>query len=119
MKYLVTIPVLLAVAACGNSGANYEPILDGPKTAAFQSDLNACQNLARNQKQFDKETLGATAMGAGAGAVLGEVDSDGDALGGAIAGALAGGIAGMVNAGERRQAIVVQCLRNRGHHVVG
>jgi hypothetical protein len=32
---------------------------------------------------------------------------------------VAGGAAGAVNATERREAIVTQCLRGRGHRVVG
>lgn len=119
MKYLILIPAILSVTACADSGANYRPVLDGQPTAAFQSDLSACQTLARNQGQFDRETLGATVMGAGAGAVLGDIDDEGDALGGAIVGALAGGVAGAANASERREAIVVECLRGRGHPVVG
>lgn len=111
------LPVLLT--ACANSGAKYTPILDGPRTAAFQADLATCQNLARDQRQFDQETAGAAVLGAGAGAVLGAADDDGDALGGAIVGALAGGAAGTVNAKNRREAIVVECLRGRGYRVVG
>lgn len=107
------------VAACADSGANYTPILDGPPSATFQSDLAACQALARNQRQFDQETAGAAVLGAGAGALLGAADDDGDALGGAVAGALAAGAAGAINASERREAIVVECLRGRGHRVVG
>lgn len=107
------------LTACADSGANYQPILDGTPTSAYQSDLAACQALARNQSQFDQETLGATALGAGAGAALGEIDEDGDPLGGAIAGALAGGVAGAMNASEQRKAIVIECLRGRGHPVVG
>ena len=119
MKNLLVIPAVLTVAACADSGANYQPVLDGQPTAAFQSDLSDCQTLARNQGQFDQETLGAAVIGAGTGAVLGEVDDEGDALGGAIVGALAGGAAGAGNANERREAIVIECLRGRGHAVVG
>lgn len=119
MKYQMTLPILLTAAACADSGANYRPILDGMPTAAFRSDLAECQSLARNQNQFDEETLGATVLGAGAGAVLSQVDDDGNALGGAVVGALAGGAAGAVNASKRREAIVVECLRGRGHPVVG
>lgn len=104
------------MTACADSGANYRPILDGAPTASYEADLVACQTLARNQ--FDGETMGATALGAGAGAALGELDS-GDALGGAIAGALAGGVASTVDVNERRQSIVIECLRGRGHRVVG
>jgi len=109
---------LVLVAACADSGANYQPILDGTPTAAYQADLAACQTLARNQKQFDQDTMAATVLGAGVGAALGEADN-GDALGGAVAGALAGGISSAVDAGERREAIVIECLRGRGHRVVG
>lgn len=116
---LILLASAVSLTACADSGANYRPILDGTPSPAFQSDLAACQTLARDQRQFDQETAGAAVMGAGAGALLGEFDDDGDALGGAVAGALAGGIAGAVNASERREAIVVECLRGRGHRVVG
>lgn len=39
MKHLIVLPAVLAVTACADSGANYQPILDGQPTAAFQSDL--------------------------------------------------------------------------------
>lgn len=119
MKYSVTLPLILSIPACAESGANYQPILDGQPSPAFQSDLTACQSLARNQSQFDQETMGPAVLGVGAGTVLGEVDDEADALGGAIVGALAGGAAGAVNASERREAIVVECLRGRDHKVVG
>lgn len=117
-KTLMIAALLPALAACADSGANYQPILDGQPTAAFQSDLAACQALARNQNQFDQERVAATVLGAGAGAILGEADS-GDALGGAVAGALAGGVASSVDVNERREAIVIECLQGRGHRVVG
>lgn len=118
MKTQLTLSaaVLVLLAACADSGANYRPILGGTPTAAYEADLNACQALARSQ--FEGEATASAMLGAGAGAVLGELDGD-DALGGAIAGALAGGVAGSVEVNERRQAIVVECLRGRGHPVVG
>lgn len=114
-----TLAAVALLTACADTGANYTPILDGEPTAAFQSDLAACQALARNQKQFDHDTMAAALLGAGAGAVLGELDDDGDALGGAIAGAVAGGAASAVDASDRREDIVLNCLRGRGHRVVG
>ena len=118
MKTQLTMSLagLVLVAACADSGANYRPILDGTPTPAFEADLTDCQALAR--AQFENETLGATVLGAGLGAALGEADS-GDAAGGAIAGALAGGVASVVDVNERRQSIVIECLRGRGHRVVG
>jgi len=107
---------LVLLGACSDTGANYRPIIDGTPTAAYDADWVACQTLAGNQ--FDGETMGATVLGAGAGAVLGEIDG-GDALEGAVVGALAGGVASSVNVNERRQSIVIECLRGRGHQVVG
>lgn len=115
-QFTLSAAALILLAACEDSGANYQPILDGAPSPRYQADLAACQGLARDQ--FDHETLGATVLGAGVGAALGEVDS-GDALGGAVAGALTGGVASAVNVSERRQSIVIECLRGRGHRVVG
>ena len=109
---------LTLITACADSGANYQPILDGTPTPAYQADLDAYQALARNQTQFDEDTIAATVLGAGVGAALGEADN-GDALEGAIAGALVGGISTAVDASEKREAIVIECLRGRGHRVVG
>lgn len=120
MKHILLPLCLLPVlVACAESGANYTPILDGDPTPVFRSDLAACQALARDQRQFDHETAGATVLGAGAGALFGALDDEADALGGAVAGALAGGVASAVTASERREAIVTDCLRGRGHRVVG
>ncbi|MEC7763134.1 MAG: glycine zipper family protein [Pseudomonadota bacterium] len=113
----------LTLSACDDMGANYTPILDGAPTAAFHADLTECQELARAQKQLDQETGAAAVLGAGAGAVFGALDGDmdvvGGAVGGAVAGALAGGVASAVDVSERRESIVIECLRGRGHRVVG
>ncbi len=113
------LAALIGLGACADSGARYTPILDGPETAAYRADLAACQSLARDQRQFDQETLGAAVLGAGLGAALGAADDGTTAGEGAAAGLIGGGLAGAVHAGDRRQAIVVQCLRGRGHRVVG
>ena len=107
------------LAACAGGGAGYTPILDGAPSATYQTDLEACQSLARNQPQMRQETMAAAVLGAGAGAVLGSFDTDGDAAGGAIVGALAGGTASAVDVAERRKSIVIECLKERGHRVVG
>lgn len=119
MKQPLMIAALLPVlAACAAGGANHTPILDGAPAPSYQADLAACQALAGSQTQFDQERVAATLLGAGAGAILGAAD-EGDALGGAMAGALAGGLASSVDMRARREAIVVECLRGRGHRVVG
>lgn len=116
---LLSVAGVVVLTACGDSGAQYQPILDGPPSPTYAADLTACQTLARSQKQFDQETVAAAVLGAGLGAALGAADEAGDALGGAVAGALVGGVSNAVDVGERREAIVVACLRGRGHRVVG
>jgi hypothetical protein len=117
------LAVVVTLAGCADSGAGYRPILDGPETQAYRADLAACQELARDQRQFDEETAGAAALGAGIGAVAGLVDDDtSDAeglIGGALVGGVAGGAAGAIEASSRREDIVVECLRGRGYRVVG
>lgn len=112
----------MLLSACADMGADYTPIIDGAPSAGFDADLAACQTLARDQKQLDQETMAAMTLGAGAGAVLGALDDDdelGTAIGGAIAGALVGGAMSAAENAERREGIVVDCMRGRGHRVVG
>ena len=67
MKPMLITPLCLTalLGACAEMGTDMDPILDGPPSAQFQSDLSACRNLARNQSQLDHETMVAAAMGAG------------------------------------------------------
>lgn len=126
MKHLL-LPLCFAVAAplisaCSTPGADYEPIIDGPRNINFQSDLSACQHLAASQKQLQHEGRAMTALGAGAGALLGSVEEDsdaGDVVGGALVGAAAGGLAAMNEHGEKREEIIQNCMKGRGHAVVG
>ncbi|SLN72091.1 glycine zipper family protein [Roseisalinus antarcticus] len=120
MKPILIAPAAMTalLGACADMGTKVDPILDGQPTAQFHSDLSACRSLARNQSQLDHETMAAAVLGAGLGGVLGEVDDDGDALGGAVAGALAGAAMGASEASDTREAIVLNCLRGRGHAVV-
>jgi hypothetical protein len=120
MRPILIVPLALTVlGACAGSGADVEPILDGAPTAQFQSDLAACRQLARSQSQLDRDTMSSAAIGAGLSGVFGSADEDGDALGGAIVGALAGAASGASEASDTREAIVKDCLRGRGHRVVG
>lgn len=120
MKPMLSAALCLTalLGACTEMGTDVTPVLDGPETAQFQSDLSACRALARSQSQLSHETMAAAAIGAGIGGVLGEVDDDGDALGGAVVGALAGAAAGVSEASDTRETIVLNCLRGRGHAVV-
>jgi uncharacterized protein YcfJ len=120
MKPVLIAPLCLTalLAGCAEMGTDVDPILDGPQTVQFQSDLSACRSLARSQSQLEHETMAAAAIGAGIGGMLGGIDDAGDALGGAVAGALAGAAAGVSEAADTRETIVLNCLRGRGHAVV-
>ena len=118
-KLIAPLGLTVLLGACAGMGADVDPILDGAPSAQFQSDLAACRSLARNQSQLDHETMAAAVIGAGIGGLLGEADENGDALGGAVVGALAGAAAGASEASDTREEIVLNCLRGRGHRVVG
>jgi len=115
------MPLPLVLGACANTGARYTPIVDGSPTPGFRTDLAACQTLAR--EQFRGEAAGAALLGAGVGVIAGlaqdDVSDTEGAVGGAMVGALTGGVAGSVSTADRREAIVVSCMRGRGHRVVG
>ncbi|MEQ8897905.1 MAG: glycine zipper family protein [Roseovarius sp.] len=117
---ITCLTALIALgAACADTGARYTPVVDGTRNANFTTDLGACQGLARSQPVMDGETGNAVLVGAGIGAALGAVDDDADALGGAVAGALGGVLADTVKNPGDRKAIVVNCMRQRGHKVAG
>lgn len=120
-KFSVFMGVPL-IAACTNIGADYEPILDGAPGPTYQADLAACQNLAATQ-DFDNEQTTATVAGAGLGGLIAVADDDSDdmeevAVAAAIGGAIGAG-AGAAEVSQLRKEIITECLRGRGHNVVG
>ncbi len=113
------------IAGCTGTGAEYEPVVDGSRGAQYQSDLAACQSLSETKSLMNPETktqatLGAVVMGAAAGL---DDDAGGDRLGSALGGALLGGLlgtaGGATEAHFERQDIIKDCLKSRGHRVVG
>ncbi len=119
-NYLVISSVSL-LAACANSGANYTPVVDGPKGEKYQADLANCQALAASGKPVDGRVAGSTATGAalaGASSVIwnGNSSNLGEA---AAVGALAGLTSGLVRRNAEQESIVVNCMARRGHNVIG
>ncbi|WP_282610550.1 hypothetical protein [Pelagibius sp. Alg239-R121] len=126
---LVGLSAVLAVSlsACGNSGADYRPVVDlenpaiGPEQLArYDSDLAACQELARTYSYTNDHAL----TKAGAGAVIGTgLGALGGGLEGALAGAVIGTTVAAVDSGfdswNKRESIVSKCLENRGHQIAG
>ena len=106
---LATAGILLG--GCMATGAEHRPIVDGSDPAKYESDLAACQQLARQRGYVNAETGTITAASTAVGGVWDGVD-------GAVAGAVAGGGASAVHTVQQRKAIVINCMRGRGHKVV-
>jgi hypothetical protein len=120
-RLLIALPLLGALAACSNVGANYTPVIDGPVGPNYNADLAQCQSLAASQAQVDGSTAGAAATGAGLGAASSVIFNDNsDDLGEAAAiGALAGVTSNAIQKTQNRETIVKNCMRGRGYNVVG
>lgn len=117
-----------SLTACGQSGADYVPLVDH-KSPAFGDDLADCQGLAQRKEYFNDEVKTEAAKGAVVGGALTGLVSgiDGGSVGDGIAGLIIGGlIGGAVEGGAaawdtsyERRDIVVRCMQGRGHNVLG
>lgn len=118
---IAALSALSLIAACANSGANYTPVIDGPKGPQFDADLAACQQLAAQGGAIDGRVAGSAAAGAGIGAASAVIwDGNSDNLGEAAAvGALAGLTSGAVQKNRQRESIVKNCMSGRGYRVLG
>lgn len=120
-KFSLLVPTILVVGACANSGANYQPIVDGPVSPNYNADLAQCQAVARQQSTIDGRTAGAAAIGAaGAAGTKAIIDDSTSDLGRtAVAGALVGAGASALQNTQKQEVIVRNCMRGRGYNVVG
>ena len=126
---MIVLPSLLVISACAGSGAEYRPIVDGPRGPAFAADLQECQGVATQRSYDNAEVRSEAAAGALVGGLLTGLVAgvEEDDLGAGIVGALVGAaVGGAVAGGERawetqseRKNIVVACMQGRGHNVVG
>ncbi|MBY6160976.1 glycine zipper family protein [Mameliella alba] len=111
---------LIAMAAC-TAPMDRSYTLDGPRNAMFDTDLAQCKSAAHDYRP-DAHRNGAL-MGAAAGAVFGALDDEDDRAEGALAGAAIGAVTGVAAAedelSEQRREVVIRCLQNRGHNVIG
>ncbi|MCV6597684.1 MAG: glycine zipper family protein, partial [Mangrovicoccus sp.] len=108
------LPAMALVSACAGTGADYVPITDGAPSMSFQSDLSACQMVAKQRPLVDGQTREDALIGAGLGVLAGLADEEASTLEGALAGAViggaAGGSAGALERREDRAEIVVECM---------
>lgn len=116
---LPALMLLFSALGCGHTGADIQPLVDGPKKPSWTSDLSDCQDLARQKSYINDDVKSDALIGGTIGLVAGALS---DGLEGAAVGAAAGGlIAGGGKAWETREqrsAIVCECMRQRGHRVV-
>jgi len=110
----------VVITGCANTSAGYQPIIDGETTVTYKQDLQACQKLA-GSREFDNGDVRTEALlGATFGALTGALEEGTDGLiVGAVAGSLIGGADRAWEVRDERKSIVVKCLENRGHNVVG
>ena len=119
--FLATIMVCAAISTgCANSSARYQPIVDGKISADYYADVQACQQLATQRKFNNGDVKSDAVAGALTGVLIGAIE---EGTQGAIAGAVVGSALG---AGGRawdtraeRKNIVIECMKGRGHRVVG
>jgi predicted small lipoprotein YifL len=69
----VTAVLVVSLTACGQTGSNYRPIVDGPMGYTYEKDLGDCKALAEQRRLFNDETKMAALAGAAIGGVLGAV----------------------------------------------
>jgi hypothetical protein len=121
VSLLAALPLVLFAAACANTGANFQPVIDGPVGPNYSADLAACQNLAASQPALGGDTAATvattTGLAAGGTALVNNTGNnvrDAAAIG-AVAGLAAAGLQGNAN----RETIIRNCMRGRGYNVVG
>ena len=124
MKLTQIIFAILAagtLTACANSGANYQPVIDGPVGPNYGPDLAACQSLAATQPAVDSGTAGAAATGAGVAAASSVIlnDNSDNLAEAAVVGALVGATGNAIQRNQQKEVIVRNCMRGRGYNVVG
>lgn len=115
MRRLTALAALALLAAC--SGAS-GPIVDtkGLDLAQYERDKAECEAYATQVSTGQAVAKGA-AGGAAVGAAIGAIAS-GDAGRGAGIGAVTGGAESARIATNEKTAVVRNCLRGRGYHVL-
>lgn len=120
-KLLASVPLILLVAACGNSGASYQPVIDGPVGPNYGADLASCQSLASQQGALATGTATTAVTGAAvAGGATAALNNEGtNVRDAALIGAATGVATGALQQQRNKESIVRNCMRQRGYNVVG
>ncbi len=107
----------LAVSACDLAPSAKPLRLSGPVGATFSQDEAECRNIAQ---QYDQTlSSGGAIAGALIGAAVGAGESHEEALAGAAIGGLVGAAEGTLDKEESQRDMIIRCMQNRGHPVIG
>lgn len=121
MKFKIAMCAFLSIAVtgCGSTGSNYQPITDGPVAWNYSRDLQACKQVAHKKSYDNDESRSKVIGGAILGGLIGSGESRSNAAAGAVVGGLIGGAKGAIATKKARKSIVINCMKGRGHPVVG
>lgn len=116
---MLSLIAALSLAAC-TAPVDRPLTVDGTRNANFDNDYNACHAQAASF------TNGAgpesAAVGAVIGAGVGAIEAD-DEWEGAVVGAITGGAIGAAEnaskVNDERRHVLIRCMQNRGHDVIG
>ncbi|MFK7978299.1 MAG: hypothetical protein AB8C02_19345 [Halioglobus sp.] len=120
--YLATISLAttcMLTVGCAGSGGNYQPIVDGIQKDSYSTDLASCQSLSEQRQYLNGDVRTEGAAGAFIGALAGAEEGVEGAVAGAVVGMLLGSAGRAWDVRDEKKDIVVKCMTNRGHNVVG
>jgi len=111
---------VVSLSGCANTGADYLPIVDGPKNTSYNFDVNECSALASQRAYTNDDVKSEALLGGGIGAIAGGAE---EGIEGAVAGVLIGSFLGGADRAwktrDERKNIVIECMKQRGHRVIG
>lgn len=116
-QYCIALLVILLVGGCAGS-RHSKPIIDpaGVDMAQFESDLDACVQIA---EQVEQKAGSGAVGGAVVGALVGSIVGDSrTAMKSAGAGAVVGGARGGAATQREKDVVVKNCLRERGYKIL-
>ena len=123
-KALLFGSIILSLTACASTNADYDSVIDGPKDAAYKSDLKACKKSADEwyyaevyaSDEDDEAPISGAALGAALGAAIGP--GFGAALGATIDSQNDAYTAEEYSAIEAQyDEIVIGCMKERGYRI--
>ena len=121
MKTTAIILSAAILAGCANTGAQYQPLVDGRTHGAnYSQDLAECQSYATQRAGATEGAVAGAVFGALLGVALLAVGGGRGGWGNeaAAVGAVAGGLQGAAAGEGTQRDIIKRCLAGRGYSVL-